>query len=183
MRPLYAWEVQHMKVIIAHKYQYFTVHRVWARENTLFKWSHRPDDGASTGQASYYKGKLKTIAALNPLVVGLTCEGHYEWSDRASYPEYWTKVGEWQHCIPSDGDIEWWCLHANDPVPLSVKYLPLVSSTVIEPDTSVFVLQGSALIIECGRQLAAYSMVHIKPRPHTYTIDGDAKLWFIRKAI
>jgi hypothetical protein len=84
-----------MKWIVTHEYSYFHVYHVWATENSSFTWTHRDDDGVGTGQASYYKGRLKTIEAFNPLVVGLVCEGHYEWSNRGSYPDYWTKKDAW----------------------------------------------------------------------------------------
>jgi hypothetical protein len=170
-----------MKFIATHEFSYFTVYHVWATENAAFRWAHQPDDGAGLGQASYYKGKLKTVAAFNPRVVDLVWEGHYEWSDKNSCPDYWAKMGEWQKCIAFQGDVEWWCLHSQGDIPLSVKYLPLVNPRVVDPDTSVLVLQGGIVINDGDRQLRARDMHHIIPRPHAITIDGDAKVWLIKK--
>jgi hypothetical protein len=169
-----------MKFILAHQYSYFLIYHVWARQNDMFVWNHKYDDGLGFGQASYYKGKLKTIAAFNPLVVGVVWEGHYEWSARGTYPDYWTQKDEWQKCMPQDGDIEWWCLHSNGDVPLSTRYIPVVSPKVIEPDTSVLILEGKITANDNGVPLSARSMDHIKPRPYPVTIDGDAKVWLIR---
>jgi hypothetical protein len=144
-------------------------------------WSHKDDDGVGLGQASYYKGKLKTVAALNPLVVGLVCEGHYEWSARDTYPDYWSKKDEWQKCIPIEGDIEWWCLHSHEDVPLNVKYLPLVGERTVAPGTSILVLEGEIMARDNNQSLRAQSMHHIKPRQHPMTIDGDAKVWLISR--
>src|SRR5579864_2072093 len=98
-----------MKLLVTYDYQYFTVYHVWAKENTYFKWAHAPTDGVGMGQASYYKGQLKTVDAFNPKVVGLIWRGHYNWSDRDTVPDYWSRVGEWQKCIAFEDDLEWWC--------------------------------------------------------------------------
>jgi hypothetical protein len=172
-----------MKVIVTHRYSYFTVYHIWATEKTMFRWNHKPEDGVGIGQASYYKGKLKTVAALNPKVVGLVCQGHHEWSARGTYPEYWSKMGEWQRCMPIDGDIEWWCLHSQGDAPLQVKYLPLTSEFKMRPGTSLFVLEGSVSLDDAGRPLTAGAMNHVKPRPHPLTVRGDAKLWLIRPLV
>jgi hypothetical protein len=168
-----------MKFLVTHEYSYFTVYHVWAKENARFTWTHTDDDGVGTGQASYYKGKLKTMAAFNPLAVGLVCSGHYEWSARGTYPDYWTKKNEWQKCAPVEGDIEWWCLHSKGDVPLSVKYVPLLDTRVVAPQTSVLVLEGRITVEDNGAALTATDMHHVKPRAYPITIEGDAKVWLI----
>jgi hypothetical protein len=170
-----------MKLIVSHQYSYFLVYHVWAKQNSIFVWSHREEDGVGIGQASYYKGKLKTIAAFNPLVVGLTCQGHYEWSARGTYPDHWTQKDEWQKCVPIEGDIEWWCLHSSGNIPLGVKYLPLSGAKVVTPDTSVLVLEGKITANDQGAALSAHDMHHIKPRPYPIAIEGDAKVWLISR--
>lgn len=170
-----------MKIIVTHEYSYFLVYHVWARENAEFRWLHKDNDGVGIGQASYYKGKLKTIEARNPLVVGLVCEGHYEWSARGTYPDYWTQKDEWQKCAPVGGDIEWWCLHSKADIPLSVKYVPLRAESVVPPQTSALVLEGNVTANDNGALLAATDMHHIMPRAYPMTLHGDAKVWLIAR--
>jgi hypothetical protein len=169
-----------MKFILFHDYSYFTVFRVWATENATFKWMNGADEGPLAA-ATYYKGKLKAIEAFNPLVVGQTWRGHYDWFDRSTCPEHWYKVNEWQTCAPVEGDIEWWCLHPLEDISLSVKYLPVTSPRVVEADTSVLVLEGRIEVDDGGRQVTARDMSHVKPRSHAMRIDGDAKVWLIRR--
>ena len=154
---------------------------MWGKEHATFHWTHTDDDGVGFGQASYYKGKLKTLDAHNPKVVGLIWQGQYEWSARGTYPQYWTQKNEWQKCAAVDGDVEWWCLHSVDDVPLSVKYVPVMGESTVAPGTSVLVLEGRVTADDGGVRLAAASMQHIKPRDHEIGIAGDAKVWMISR--
>jgi len=170
-----------MKILFTYNYSYFLVYHVWARRDTPFRWIHKEGDGVGLGQASYYKGRLKTLEAFNPQVVGQIWQGHYEWRNRQQCPDYWSRMGEWQKCIAFEGDIEWWCLHSANDMPLKVKYVPLDGEITVSPDTSVLVLEGAVVVNDQGRQLSAAAMNHLLPRPHTVTIRGDAKVWLIRK--
>jgi hypothetical protein len=167
-----------MKKIVRHKYSYFTTYVLWGSEGTTFKWSHSAEHGLSMAKASYYKGKLETIEAQNPLCEGLICSGHYQW-DRC--PDYWYKAEEWQVCMPIRGDVEWWCLHSKNDIDLDVEFIPLTSKISVSPETSVLILEGKIDVNDKENIFPATTMNHILPRAHEISIDGDAKVWLIRK--
>lgn len=170
---------------VKHSYELFDVHHCYMRDRGYFYSDHPPEiyDPVSEyytygGHASYYKGKLKTVDALNPKVIGYVYTGHFEWSDFLSYPLELDSVNEWQ-LVYAEGDVEWWCLHSSNK--LKIDYLPIIRKTTITADTGIFVLEGRITINDKVNIFTAQDMNYIKPREYTISVHGDAKVWLITK--
>jgi len=170
-------------ISVKHAYKSFDVHHCYLRDRGYFYSDHPPEmyDPKSEyytygGHASYYKGKLKTVDALNPKVINYVYTGHFEWSDFSSYPPELDSVNEWQ-LVYAEGDVEWWCLHSSNK--LKIDYLPLTRKITITAGTGIFVLEGFITIKDEKKTFTAQDMNYIKPRDHAITIEGDAKIWKI----
>jgi len=169
---------------VKYVYGSFTVYHCYMKDQSYFYSAHSPEiyDPTSEyytygGHASYYKGRLKTIDALNPKIINYVYTGHYEWNDFSSYLPELDSANEWQLTC-ADGDLEWWCF--NSPNKLKIDYLPITEQIVINENIGLLILEGTLNVIDKDNSFTATNMNYIKPREYPIIVNGDAKVWTIK---
>lgn len=163
-----------MRTVIEHNYSYFKIYRMWGHSGAQWRWDMDDDQLAD---AAFYKGVLRMEDAFDKSIIGTAFRGFFDFR-RAS--PHLSRFREYQICV-NDVDTEWFCLHG-EGCELRTSFLQLMDCSYLPPDTSLVVLEGSARARLQDREVLVGPMQHLKPRDYVVPFEGDAKVFFIRKA-